>query len=180
MIVDSARCRNCNTPLELRYCPACGQDRQDPPAGLLPLLQLIWTHLTGIEGIVVKTLRELILRPGRLTRAYVEGQRVRFASPVRLYLWCTAGFFLLHAYSPFVHLDPDNGMVKSTLSALSLETKLADTTLAKLSSQGTSLASFAPRFDAAVSAYLPVLLIALVLASPTKLNSPCSRPTCRT
>lgn len=164
-MAGGANCKNCGTPLELRYCPTCGQDAQDPPTGLLPLLRLFGAHLTGIEGVAIKTLRQLLLRPGRLTRAYVEGQRVRYASPFRLYLWCTAGFFLLHAYSPFVHLDPETGTVQSTLSVLHLETELSPATLSRIAARGMSISSFAPRFDAAVSAYLPVLLIALVLAT---------------
>lgn len=160
-----AKCRNCGTLLHLRYCPACGQDGQDPPTGLLPLLGLFAKHVMGIEGIAVKSLRDLLFRPGRLTRAYVEGHRAPYVDPVHLYLWCTAGFFLLHAYLPFVRLDPETGAVQSTLSALSLGTRLSPDTLSRISAQGMSLASFAPRFDAAVSAYLPVLLMVLVAAS---------------
>ena len=159
------KCKNCGTLLELRYCPLCGQDRTDPPIRLLPLLKLFAAHLTGIEGVAINSLRDLLLRPGRLTAAYVQGQRARYVGPVQLYLWCTAGFFLVHAYSPLVSLDPATGDVQSRLSVLSLETRLSPTTLSRISARGMSLESFAPHFDAAISAYLPILLPALVAAT---------------
>lgn len=161
----SESCKNCGTSLDFRFCPACGQDGREPPVSLRSLLGLFVKNMTGVEGLTVKTLRDLLFRPGRLTRAYTRGQRARYLSPVQLYLWCTAGFFLLHAYSPLVQLHPETGEVQSSLSALSLGTKLSPGTLSRLAEKGESLASFAPRFDAAVTAYLPILLLGLVAAT---------------
>jgi hypothetical protein len=159
---SDATCTNCETDLGGRYCPTCGQDARPIPTRLLPLLKLFAQHATGVEGRVVQSVTSLLLRPGRLTRAYVDGQRARYVTPVQIYLLCTAGFFLLHAYAPFVRLDPETGAVESRLSALSVGVALPASMLSRLSASGVSLASFAPRFDAAVSAYLPVLLVALV------------------
>jgi len=120
---------------------------------------------TGFEARAPRSVLTLLFRPGRLTRDFLDGRRARHVSPVQLYLWCTAAFFLLHAYAPFVRLDRRSGAVVSTLSALSIGTRLSDATLGRLAAQGVSLAEFAPRFDAAVSAYLPLLLVGLVVGT---------------
>lgn len=106
-----------------------------------------------------------MFRPGRLTRAYLDGQRVQYSSPVQLYLWCTAGFFLTQAFLPLVRLNPETGRVASSLSAISIGSGLSQETLRRLLDEGTPLSVFAERFDAAVTAYFPILLLALVAAA---------------
>jgi hypothetical protein len=50
------------------------------------------------EGKVWHTLPELLFRPGRLTRRYIDGERARFVSPMALYLFIV---FLMFAVIPF-------------------------------------------------------------------------------
>ena len=158
-------CRNCGVVLQDRYCHHCGQDSREPPQRAGPLVAFLTSHATGLESKALRSFRDLLFRPGRLTRDYIEGRRIRHSGPIQIYLWCTAAFFLLHAYSPFVRLNPETGAVVSTLSAVSVGDDLSPQLVQNLSEQGISLAQFAPRFDAAVSAYLPLLLVALVAVS---------------
>ena len=46
------------------------------------------------------TFRLLVAKPGELTREYLAGHRVRYISPLRLYLTCSVVFFLLRAIAP--------------------------------------------------------------------------------
>jgi len=55
--------------------------------------ELIEHHLL-LDSKTVRTLALLMLRPGRLTRAYIEGRRVRYVSPLRLYMFSSIAFFL--------------------------------------------------------------------------------------
>jgi len=159
------RCRNCGAALGDRYCHQCGQDSRELPTRAVPLVGRLFANATGIESRAPRSLLGLLFRPGHLTWAYLEGRRVRYSSPVQLYLWCTAAFFLLHAYSPFVQINPETGTISSDLSAVSIEKNLSADTLERLAGQGINLETFASRFDAAVSGYLPLLLIGLVVAS---------------
>ncbi|MBT8487465.1 MAG: DUF3667 domain-containing protein [Gemmatimonadetes bacterium] len=118
--------------------------------------------LLGLESRALRSFFGLMFRPGQLTRAFVDGQRVRYSSPVQLYLWCTAAFFLVQTFFPLVRLNAETGRVVSSLSAVSVGTGLSAETLERLTDQGTTLPVFAERFDAAVTAYFPVLLVALV------------------
>ena len=96
-----------------------------------------------------------------MTRDYVEGRRARFANPVQVYAWCTALFFLLHAYAPLIRLNVETGAVVSSLSAISIRTHVSRETL----DAAGSLEGFAARFDGMVTTTLPILLIVLVAAS---------------
>lgn len=155
-------CKNCGAALDGPYCAQCGQEARDPPERAFRLAAHFVSRAVGYESNAARTLLTLLLRPGRLTAAFVAGRRVRYTSPVQVYLWCTAAFFLVHAYAPFVRLDPAKGSITSSLSAVSVGTELPKDLLTRLARQGTSLNDFAIRFDAAVSAYLPLLLVGLV------------------
>ena len=119
-------------------------------------------NFMGLESRALRSLLALMFRPGQLTRAFVEGQRIRYSSPVQLYVWCTAAFFLVQAFFPLVRLNSETGRVVSTLSAVSIGTGISAETLQRLADSGTPLPVFAERFDAAVTAYFPILLVALV------------------
>jgi hypothetical protein len=147
-----------------RYCASCGQDSRHPPDRLAPLAAYVFSQATGLEHSVPRSFLYLLFRPGRLTKDFVEGRRARYVSPVQLYLWCTAMFFVVHAYSPFVRLDRRTGAIVSSLSAVAIGTSLPATMIQRLASRGVSLDAFGARFDLAVSAYLPVLLVGLVVA----------------
>jgi len=79
-------CENCGSPLLGEYCYACGQ----PVKGLV-------RHFSSIAGDFAdtvlnwdarlpRTLWPLFARPAWLTREYFAGRRVRYVSPVRLFV----------------------------------------------------------------------------------------------
>jgi len=52
-------------------------------------------HYVALEGKLWKSMALLIFRPGRLTRDYIEGKRVRYIEPLRLYLTFSIIFFAI-------------------------------------------------------------------------------------
>jgi hypothetical protein len=52
-----------------------------------------WEAVTNLEGRVLQSLGLLFFFPGFLTREYLEGRRVRWVSPVRLYLVISVAYF---------------------------------------------------------------------------------------
>ena len=63
------------------------------------------TELSGWDGRIAVTLRTLLLKPGKLTREFLEGRRARYLAPFRLYLIASAAYFVLAASAPDVKLD---------------------------------------------------------------------------
>lgn len=90
----AARCGNCETPLAGRWCHQCGQ----PVKGLVrPLSGWVADFFDSVfdyDGRLPRTLVPLLLRPGFLTREYTAGRRVRYVTPVRLFLFLTIALFL--------------------------------------------------------------------------------------
>ena len=142
---EASSCRNCEALLRGRYCHRCGQDSKDPPDDTLSLFGVFVANVVGLESRAVRSFLTLMFRPGLLTRAFIDGQRVRYSSPVQLYLWCTTAFFLTQTFFPLVRLSAETGEVDSSLSAVSIGKDLSATTLQRLADQGTPLAVFAER-----------------------------------
>ena len=81
-----ALCLNCGTALIGDFCHRCGQvghvHRTLASIGH-DLLHGVW----HFEGKIWSTLPMLFTRPGQLTRRYIDGERVRFVSPLALFLF---------------------------------------------------------------------------------------------
>lgn len=52
-------------------------------------------HYVALEGSLWRTLGSLVFRPGRLTLAYLRGQRTRYVLPLRIFLSASFLFFML-------------------------------------------------------------------------------------
>lgn len=96
-------CRNCGVTLLGEHCWQCGQ----PVKGLVrPLPSWIADFLDTVfeyDGRLWRTLGPLLFRPGYLSREYIAGRRVRYVSPVRLFLFLTVLLFI--AVRLFVDFD---------------------------------------------------------------------------
>lgn len=100
-------CRNCGTPLEGRFCSACGQEDRPLDLSLRDLVADVWETFTNVEGRALQTLGRLVTAPGFLTLEYFEGRRVRWVSPVRLYLIVSVVYFGLTSLTGWGNLDFD-------------------------------------------------------------------------
>src|SRR5262245_11152088 len=98
-IEERETCLNCSAGLSGRFCSACGQRAVPPNPTVRELAGDAWNELSGYDGRIAATFRGL-LKPGLLTRRYLEGQRAHFLSPVRLYLIVSLVYFLVAAAAP--------------------------------------------------------------------------------
>lgn len=106
-------CLNCGTPLDGPYCHACGQ-KAHVHRSLRAFMGDFLAGVLNFEGKFWRTVPMLAWCPGDLTRRYIAGERVRFISPVALYLFTV---FLMFAVLNFTGaLDTNlNGNVKGGL-----------------------------------------------------------------
>ena len=86
-------CLNCGTEIVGRYCHACGQQAHLHRTIGAFLHDLLHGAL-HLDGKTWRTLPLLALKPGQLTRRYIEGERARFVSPMALFLF---SIFLMFA-----------------------------------------------------------------------------------
>ncbi|HEX4914225.1 MAG TPA: DUF3667 domain-containing protein [Vicinamibacterales bacterium] len=107
----AGRCLNCGAPLYGSFCAACGQRDVPPHPTARELAGDAWQELSGYDGRIMATIRGL-LRPGFLTREYVEGRRAAYLPPVRVYLTVSVLYFVLAASAP----ENVSGTGSSTIS----------------------------------------------------------------
>ena len=79
-------CLNCGATLQGPWCHACGQRADDHHRSII---NLVWEAIEGVthlDGRVARTVPDLIFRPGRLAKDYVEGRFTRHIPPFRMFL----------------------------------------------------------------------------------------------
>lgn len=79
-------CPNCGVALQGAWCHACGQAAEDFHRSLVRLAGEAIEGLFELDGRLWRTLPNLLLRPARLTREYLDGHRAPQAPPFRTFL----------------------------------------------------------------------------------------------
>lgn len=98
--VQRLACLNCGMPLHGEFCAGCGQRVGPVDPGVREIVHDAWEAFTNLDGKVWRSLKLLVLKPGQLTRHYVEGRKAGFLTPVRIYLVCSIAFFLAQSFGP--------------------------------------------------------------------------------
>ena len=93
-------CLNCGDPTVGYYCPHCGQRKVEVGVSLRRMLLEALDDQFSINSALPRTLGALLVRPGRLTREYMDGRIVRYIPPFRLYLVSSLVFFLVLSFVP--------------------------------------------------------------------------------
>ena len=87
-------CLNCGTSVDSKYCPECGQHNTSHNHGLWQFIQEFLEEFIRFDSKLIRTLWPLVRRPGFLTQEWVAGKRVRYITPLRLYVTLSAVCFL--------------------------------------------------------------------------------------
>jgi len=91
---DEKNCLNCGATVEERYCTRCGQENLEPKESVGHLIGHFFADITHFDSKLFITLKDLIIRPGFLTREYVAGRRMAYLNPIRMYIFISAIFFV--------------------------------------------------------------------------------------
>lgn len=88
------KCKNCEEILEGKenYCSNCGQ-KNILKLNLKYIFSQFVEDIFNVDSKVFNTLKYLTIRPGYLTKEYIDGKRVSFVPPVRLYIVMSVVFF---------------------------------------------------------------------------------------
>jgi hypothetical protein len=115
-------CLNCRYVVENRFCSNCGQENTNTRKTFHHLFIHFFEDLTHYENAFWKTIKNLLFKPGTLTKAYLSGKRLSYLAPVRLYIFISFITFLLIAL--FSNHDSDvinNGDEKNTTNTIQQE-----------------------------------------------------------
>lgn len=91
------KCLNCGESLlpEDNYCRICGQLNDDPNVSFGNLLFDFLSNYFSLDSRFSRSVVPFLFRPGYLTNRFIEGKRVAFANPIRLYLIVSVVYFFL-------------------------------------------------------------------------------------
>lgn len=87
-------CLNCNASLIGLYCHNCGQENKEPKESIWHFSTHFFNDITHFDGKFFTTLKDLLFRPGFLSKEFMLGRRVAYLDPVRMYLFTSFIFFL--------------------------------------------------------------------------------------
>jgi len=92
-----SRCLNCKASLKQqnKYCSECGQPTLNLHQSFSKIAVQALHEMLDIDGRLANTLKMLLFSPGRLSKEYVEGRRIRYTPPLRMYLVISLMFFVI-------------------------------------------------------------------------------------
>ncbi len=90
-------CLNCGSLMSAsqRYCAQCGQERISANESFGTLLRNFLGDYFTFDSKISDSLKPLLITPGFLTTEYNAGRRVRYITPLRLYIFISLVFFLV-------------------------------------------------------------------------------------
>ncbi len=92
----SAICPSCGAPQRDRFCSTCGEKRiTTRDYSVAHFAEHALETFTHFDFRSLRALKLLVLRPGLLTREYLDGRRKRYVGPVQLFVIMNVLFALL-------------------------------------------------------------------------------------
>lgn len=90
-------CLNCNALLNevYNFCPMCGQENNDNNVSFITLINDFFSNYFAFDSKLAKTVVPFFTRPGFITNRYIEGKRVSYAHPLRMYLIISLFYFFI-------------------------------------------------------------------------------------
>ena len=95
--VVRSECFNCGHPFsgQENFCPECGQKNKNPKITFGSFLHEVFNGFISWDSKFWTTFIPLLTKPGKVSRDYIDGKRIRYANPFRFYLTISVLFFLI-------------------------------------------------------------------------------------
>lgn len=154
------RCVTCGLPTISPYCPECGEQRaSDRRYSLRAFVAEAFEIVTNTDNRIWRTFRDLLLRPGTLTNAYMQGVRVPYMKPLQLFLVVNVAYFVWAAYAGERVFDTrlQNHLANSNYGPTAVRLVRA-----RMAERGLSADSYAAVFDSAATVHAKSLIIVMV------------------
>ncbi|MFT4834850.1 MAG: hypothetical protein ACI83W_001753 [Marinoscillum sp.] len=82
------KCLNCDYQLDpaFEYCPSCGQENNNNQVSFKSLISDFFSNYFSLDSRFGRSFKPFFIQPGLLTKEFIDGKRVKYANPIRLYL----------------------------------------------------------------------------------------------
>ncbi len=106
-------CRNCGNTNTSPYCGNCGQRSSVYKVTFRETFQDLADNLFSISAPLPRTLKYLIINPGKLLREYLQGKRKKYYKPISFFILATA-LYLFVRWAIGYDLIGNNDLYEST------------------------------------------------------------------
>ena len=153
-------CPTCQTNVDTAFCPSCGE-RPVRPLDLSAkgIAAQVLKTVGGLDGRVLRSVRELLVHPGALTVAYQQGRRKPLIGPFQLFLLANVVFFLAQSltHTKIFSSPLDSHLHQQDWSALAQQLVAQ-----RLAAMHSTLERLRPLFDQAVVLNAKSLVVLMV------------------
>ncbi|GGG34980.1 hypothetical protein GCM10011344_39670 [Dokdonia pacifica] len=120
-------CLNCAHPLDLtdRFCAYCGQLNTTKRLTLKDFFSEFVLSVFTYDSRFRHTLKDLLFKPGTITRYYVDGKRFHYANPFRFFLSASIFYFILLGVITFFTADISEETLNSPVVNFNMNNKEA-------------------------------------------------------
>jgi hypothetical protein len=154
---EALSCKSCGQAVNGLYCSACGEKVLTPADHTLKhYLGALLNAFTFADSKLWNTLKAVVLRPGELSKAYMEGRRVRYMRPVGFFFLANFIYFAVPLFETFnttlnsqLHNQQYSGWVQRKVSA-------------HLAESGRTLEEFKVLYEPASANNAKLLLVTMV------------------
>lgn len=137
--IKGVECLNCGQPLtgKENYCSYCGQKNSTKKLSFKHFISQLFSGFFSYDSRFWLTFIPLLIKPGIVSKKYIEGKRSRYVNPFQLYLNVSIIFFLILGFqSNFITksettldevkntLETNEIVLDSTLNALQIDENL--------------------------------------------------------
>lgn len=93
-------CLNCGQLLEMsdKFCPNCAQANSTKKLTLKDFFDEFFSSMISYDSKLLRTLSALLIRPGKITKDFINGKRTSYTNPFRFLLSLSIIYFLMINY----------------------------------------------------------------------------------
>jgi hypothetical protein len=92
---DNVVCANCETQFAGHFCPSCGQAVKEYDKPFSFVFYNFLGDFFAFDTRFLRTIVALLFKPGFLSKEYIDGRRVRYAPPFRIFVFVSFVLFLM-------------------------------------------------------------------------------------
>ena len=101
-IEQSRTCPSCGATGKGRFCDHCGEKRRDNhDFSIRHYLSEAVETFTHFDSKILRTAWRLVAHPGALSADYLEGRRIRYVNPLRLFLLFSVLYYFSNSIFPY-------------------------------------------------------------------------------
>jgi hypothetical protein len=119
----ASACKNCNTLLTGNFCHACGQKADTHRITFKHLMHEFFHALTHADKGILFLVKELLYRPGYVTKEYLEGKRKKYFNPLSFLVIVSAVYALVVFKSGYFESMHAENVARGTRAAMDTASK---------------------------------------------------------